>query len=127
MTNKTNKNTKLTLAALMQKKAAKETQEVKTKEVYVESLGAEITLSGVKRNIIYKITDTEGDSFADKMYANSLAVFHGVSLFQHPDFVGGGDPVDAINAVLEPYEISELAGEIMKLSGFSKPDEDVKN
>ncbi|GIP17763.1 hypothetical protein J40TS1_34050 [Paenibacillus montaniterrae] len=129
MTNKTNKNTKLTLAALLQKKAAKETQEVKSKEVYVQSLEAEIVLQSVKRNILYKISDTNGDSTAEKMYANSLAVYHGVPLFQHPDFIGDGDPVDAVNEVLEPWEISELAVEIMELSGFAKPDltEDVKN
>lgn len=129
MTDKTNKNTKLTLASLIQKKANKATQEVKTKDVYVASLDAEITLSSVKRNVIYNITDNDADTLEEKMYMNSLVVYHGVSLFQHADFVGDGDPADAVNDVLEPYEINELAETLMILSGFAKSDkvDEIKN
>jgi hypothetical protein len=121
------RDTKLTLADLVAKKAAKEARSTQTKDVYVHSLEGNITLEIPTRDTVYKMIDMQGDgsNMADVVYANAFLVYHAVPLFRDPELLEAYDVKDKIEIVgklLEPFEINEVAGLVMKLAGFTKPE-----
>ncbi|MDN4093576.1 hypothetical protein QYF48_12195 [Brevibacillus agri] len=119
------RDTKLTLADLIAKKAAKEeSSKNKTTSIYVKSLDGELEIEVPNRKIIYQVIDMTGESMESKMYANAYLVYHSVKLFRQPEMIEGkSDPVDIVFDMLEPYEIGEIQSKIMELSGFVKPEE----
>ncbi|MFD2671812.1 phage tail assembly chaperone [Marinicrinis sediminis] len=124
------KDTKLTLADLIAKKAAKQASKDRTEEVYINSLGGEIDIKRPKNSFLYKTIDMlKDESFEDVIYANSYLIYHSVSAFQDKSLHEAyevKEPVEIVQELLEISEINEVATKILELAGFSKP-EDLKN
>ncbi|MWC26632.1 phage tail assembly chaperone [Paenibacillus sp. MMS18-CY102] len=129
------KNTKLTLAALIEKKAAREVRANRTEEVFVDSLDGMLTLSVPPKDIVYKSIDMqqEGNSVADTMYSNALVIYHSVELFRDPELLKAyevSDNIEIVSKILEPYEVNDIAVKVLELGGYSKPgatQADLKN
>lgn len=122
---------KLTLAEIIAKKAEKKNKEHTTEDVFVESLGGDITIRRVSKEIVYRALDMMGETASNNVYANAYIVYHGVAEFQSQELTNDEkEPVNVVYNLLELYEISDLASKIMKLSGVIKPEDtanEVKN
>lgn len=124
------RDTKLTLADLIAKKAEKEAQKNRTEDVYVESLGGSITIHRPANKIIYQAIDMDNSGIEDKLYANAYLIYHSVKSFQEKELheaYGVKEPVEVVFQLLEPIEIKEVAEKIMEISGFAKVEQVEKN
>ncbi|MNC84341.1 hypothetical protein D3C75_1388640 [compost metagenome] len=61
------------------------------------------------------------------MRVNARLIYNSIKELQDKEFYGDRDPAAATEELFEPYEVGELADKIMKLSGFIRPEEEVKN
>lgn len=124
---------KLTLSALIAKKADKEAARNRSKDIYIDSLEGTITVKAPKRSIFYKSFDMSGDTVESQMYANMFLIYNAISLFQNQELLDAYeiiDNVEIVDRLLTPAEIKVVAEEILALGGFSKPEEageEVKN
>lgn len=117
---------KLTLADLIAKKAAKEAQQNRTEDVYIDSLGGSISVHNPNKSVIYKVMGKMGENIEDNVYANAELIYHSVKYFQNAELLEAyevKEPVEIVGKLLEPYEINEVATRIMEISGFAKPEE----
>lgn len=124
------RDTKLTLADLIAKKAAKEAEQNRTVDIYVESLGGSITVQNPKKNVVYKTIDMTGESAEDNMYANAYLVYNSVSMFQDKSLHEAyevKDPIEIVEKLLLPVELKQVADKIMELAGFNKPEDTIEN
>ncbi|MGQ7276640.1 phage tail assembly chaperone [Brevibacillus thermoruber] len=119
------RDTKLTLADLIAKKAEKEAQANRSEEMYIESLGGSITVHTPKKSVVFKSIDMTGDSVEDNMYANAYLVYESVPMFQDKSLHEAyevKEPVQIVEKLLLPVEIKEVAEKAMELAGFTKKD-----
>lgn len=124
------RDTKLTLADLIAKKAAKEAEQNRTVDIFVESLGGSITVQNPKKNVVYKTIDMTGESAEDNMYANAYLVYNSISLFQDKSLHEAyevKDPIEIVEKLLLPVELKQVADKIMELAGFNKPEDTIEN
>lgn len=132
MANKT-RDTKLTLSALIAKKAAKEAAQNFNEDIYIDSLEGEITLTHPGKKICYKAMDMIGESTEENLYANCFLIYHAVKLFQDPELHVAyevKDPVDIVDKLLTVSEIGKVSSRVMELTGFAnvnQADDEVKN
>lgn len=127
------RDVKLTLSALIAKKAEKEAARNRFEDMYIESLGGSITVTAPSRSIFYKAIDMTEDTVESQVYSNMFLVYNAVSLFRNQELLDAYeviDNVDIVDRLLTIAEIKEVANKVMELGGFSKPEEvqeEVKN
>lgn len=127
------RDVKLTLSALIAKKAEKEAARNRSEDMYIESLGGSITVTAPSRSIFYKAIDMTEDTVESQVYSNMFLVYNAVSLFRNQELLDAYeviDNVDIVDRLLTIAEIKEVANKVMELGGFSKPEEvqeEVKN
>lgn len=132
MANK-DRDVKLTLAALIAKKADKEAARNRSEDMYIESLGGSITVTAPNRSIFYKAVDMTEDTLESQVYSNMFLVYNAVSLFRNQELLEAYEVIDNVEIVdrlLTVAEIKEVANKVMVLGGFSKPEEvqeEIKN
>ncbi|MNC00064.1 hypothetical protein D3C75_473800 [compost metagenome] len=115
-------NTKLTLEALIAKKQQNATRKIKTKDIYVPSLDAEITIVEPSKQIIYQFCDrieqADNQGTEEKFIAQCFLISQCVELFKAKDFYADeSSPELATHKVLSITDIGMLVDEINKLSG----------
>lgn len=127
------RDTKLTLEALIAKKAEKEAERSRSEEVYIDSLGGAITVTTPSRNIFYKAMDMAGDTLSSQVYANKFLIYNAVPVFRSKELLEAyevSDNVEIVDILLTMAEINELTEKLMVLGGITKPEkvqEEVKN
>lgn len=120
------RDVKLTLSALIAKKADKEAARNRSEDMYIESLGGCITIDVPIRSILYKAIDMTGDTTESQVYANMFIIYNAVSLFRNPELLEAydiKDNVEIVDRLLTIAEIREVAERVLELAGFSKPEE----
>lgn len=132
MANK-DRDVKLTLSALIAKKADKEAARNRSEDMYIESLGGSITVTAPNRSIFYKAVDMTEDSVESQVYSNMFLIYNSVSLFRNQELLEAYDVIDNVEIVdrlLTVVEIKEVANKVMELGGFANPTkekEELKN
>ena len=135
------KKTKLTLAELLKRKeqiiAAKKTK--KTQNLYVNSLGAIITIEEPEASLCRDVSDIEPDGAlcrdANDMEAGEGDKYMCYECIKEPDLkskevqdaFGCAVPMDIVEMIFAPGEIPQIAVECMKLAGYMDGVKQVKN
>lgn len=122
------KKTKLTLAELLKRKeqiiAAKKTK--KTQDLYVNSLGAIITIEEPEASLCRDVSDMEAGE-GDKYMCYECIKEPDLKSKEVQDAFGCAVPMDIVEIIFAPGEIPQIAIECMKLAGYMGGVEAVKN
>lgn len=125
------KETKLVLADLIAKKLEKESKRAKTEDVFIESLGGDVTVQVPEDRVVMKAIDMMKDeSMEGIMEAYVYVIYHSVELFKNTELHNEYEvqvPTDIVYKLLELNERLELGDKIMKLSGLADLNKKVKN
>jgi hypothetical protein len=124
------RNSKLTLADIIAKKQAKATQTIKVEDVYVKSMGGEITVTSPSRGLIYQYVDRLNDAKnggAEEVFlAHSFLISQCVSEFKDKEFYAEeGSPELAVHKLLELEDINNLVTKINNMSGSQEHEVEV--
>lgn len=109
-------NKPLTVADLIARKDEIKGRKKTSAKLFIESLGAEITISELPEAIVGEAVQMEEDS-------DEYAVLYGVSepSLRDPDLqkaYGCVKPTDIVSELFKPGEIRAISAELMKLSGY---------
>ena len=122
------KKTKLTLAELLKRKeqiiAAKKTK--KTQNLYVNSLGAIITIEEPEASLCRDVSDMEAGE-GDKYMCYECIKEPDLKSKEVQDAFGCAVPMDIVEMIFAPGEIPQIAVECMKLAGYMDGVKQVKN
>lgn len=123
--------TKLVLADLIAKKLEKESKRAKTEDVFIKSLGGDITVQVPEDRVVMKAIDVMKDGDIESvMEAYGYLIYHSVELFKNTELHNEYEvqvPTDIVYKLLELNERLELGDKIMKMSGLADLDKKVKN
>ena len=124
---------KLTLKELLAQKEQLKNKKTATVDLYIESMDAEITVKVPSASLIL---EAQGQGEEDPARADSYLIFNSVI---EPDLkdkelqeaYGCIEPLDIVEKIFLPGEISSIAVEIMKSAGYgsnvSRVGKEVKN
>ena len=122
------KKTKLTLTELLRRKeqmlAAKKTKA--TKNLYVESLNAVITIEEPDGALCRDASGMPG-SEGDKYMCYSCIKEPNLKSQDAQESFGGAEPMDIVDNIFKPGETSMIAVECLKLAGYIDGVKSVKN
>lgn len=114
-----NKNTKITLKELMARKEQmlEAKKNIKTKDLHVKSLDGVITIQSLEKSVIAEAQEMKS------VDADAYAVYQSVI---EPPLKAGElqkefgcvEPLEIVDKIFEPGEISQIAVEILKISGY---------
>ncbi len=126
---------KLTIKDLLaQKEQLKKKKELRTQELYIESLDADITIQEPSRALALEALEMAQEGKSDE--ADVYIVYHCVI---EPDLkdkelqkeFGCVEPTDIVTMIFRPGEISAISGFALQLAGYGqgvrKVDRDLKN
>lgn len=122
------KRTKLTLAELLKRKEQiLESKKVKkTKDLYVKSIDAVITIEEPDAALCRDANDMEPGE-GDKYMCYECIVEPNLKADEVQKAFGCASPMDVVELIFAPGEIPQLAIECMKLAGYMGGVEAVKN
>ncbi|SET55465.1 Phage XkdN-like tail assembly chaperone protein, TAC [Natronincola peptidivorans] len=124
---------KLTIKELLAQKEQLKNKKAKVVDLYIESLDAEIAVVTPSTSIILE-AQAEGER--DAVRADTYLIFNSVKEPNLKDVelqkaYGCVEPLDIVEKIFLPGEISSIASEIMKLAGYgsvvSRAGKEVKN
>ncbi|SDT22105.1 hypothetical protein SAMN05444162_3455 [Paenibacillaceae bacterium GAS479] len=121
------RDTKLTLADLIAKKADKQAVKFKSEDVYIDGLGGTVTITVPSKSVIYKAIDMmDRTSLESVMYANCFLIYNSIKELQSAELLEAYDISDnvlIVDELLTIAEVNELTNKIMVLAGVNKPEE----
>lgn len=128
------KKTKLTLDQLLARKAQREDEKLKVKEIYSEILGGVLVAKKLPLGKFLDLTDLVGSTAEEGLKANCMLIYECCDIFHNAELIktfNCAEPYDVILAILNDnvVEIARIAGKIMEFYGYGekKIGEEIKN
>lgn len=121
------KYAKLTLDELVRRKeqmlAAKKKKQ--TKELYIPSLNSTITISEPSADVVRDCMDMEDDG--DRYMCLQCVIEPRLNSPKLREEFGCDEPMDIVDILLKPGEISQISAECIKLAGYGNGVKEIKN
>lgn len=125
------KHKKLTLEALLAKKAQREKDKTEFKTVYVPGLGGELTLKKLPLERYFALAqDTESDDLLSQYETNKQLIYASCPLLHDKELQEAYDCVDPSDIVGKVFDdnISDMTAVVSAIGGFyGLSDDDLKN
>lgn len=127
---KTEKNKVVTLNDILKRKEFFENKKNQTMELFVKSLDGNIVISKPDRELCTECIDMEDSSEGDRYFVYEIVKSPNLQAPELHEAFGVDVPIDIIDKIFEPGEVSNIAKEGLKFAGYLdsvEVVEDLKN